>query len=74
VALLGKRRVPLLSAAAYCTGMLSHFWYHYDEGDIPRRHGDFFQYWPSNLGGALALAALGAVAGFAAMILKRRLT
>jgi len=53
--------------------MLSHFWYHYDEGDIPRRHWDFFQHWPGNLGGLLAVGALGAVIGFAAVILRARL-
>jgi hypothetical protein len=73
VALFANRRVPLLSAAAYCIGMLSHFWYHYDEGDIPRRHWDFFQHWPGNLGGLLAVGALGAVIGFAAVILRARL-
>jgi hypothetical protein len=74
VAFLGRERVPHLSAIAYPAGFLAHYLYHFGEWDQPPRPMTDLHSSLSDLCALLVLSAVGAIVGFAAAHIKRRLT
>ena len=73
VALLGNKRVPLLSAIAYLTGFLSHYLYHFGEWDQPPRPLTDMHLSLSDACALIILGIVGAFVGLAGARVKRRL-
>jgi hypothetical protein len=74
VGLLAIRDAPWLSGLSYLLGAIASFCYHDGERLVPHQFLPGLEYWPYLLRDFLLFALMGAIIGFIASWLRRRLT